>query len=310
MGLKLSWIKGYNSLPVMLAPSAFDAKPVLRDRGTVDTEDTHMPFFRESMRIGEEDRQQLLTLIAAGGQYIQPILTKLFDDAAELINGALVIPEVMIWELLQNGTIAIAAPNSMGINVNYNYNYDTSGDWTANNIIAASVPWGTASANPVGDILGVKRKAAGKGIILTRAVMSMATWSTLIMEPSFVQELDIKTALSDAELRQYLTAKTGLQYYVNEKMYKDYTNTEHAFVGDDRVIFMPSGTLGNTYYGTTPEEADLMSGNTDADIRIVNTGVAVGTKKESLPVNITTWAAEIVLPSFERMDSVYNLTTA
>ena len=63
MGLKLSWIRGVNNLPVMLAPSAFDTKPTLRDRGGVNTFETKMPFFRESMRIGEEDRQQMLQLL-------------------------------------------------------------------------------------------------------------------------------------------------------------------------------------------------------------------------------------------------------
>ena len=47
-------------LPIALQPSAFDAKPLLRDRGGVSLESTKMPFFREAMRMGEEDRQNLL----------------------------------------------------------------------------------------------------------------------------------------------------------------------------------------------------------------------------------------------------------
>ena len=65
MGLKLEWIKGYDNLPVALMPSAFDTKPTLRDRGGVSTESTKMPFFREAMRLGEEDRQQLLMFMEA-----------------------------------------------------------------------------------------------------------------------------------------------------------------------------------------------------------------------------------------------------
>ena len=65
MGLKLEWIKGYDNLPVALQPSAFDAKPLLRDRGGVSMESTRMPFFREAMRLGEEDRQQLLMFMEA-----------------------------------------------------------------------------------------------------------------------------------------------------------------------------------------------------------------------------------------------------
>ena len=51
-----------------------------------------------------------------------------------------------------------------------------------------------------------------------------------------------------------------------------------------------------------------MSGNTLADVRIVNTGVAVSTEKIALPVNIINWVSEIVLPSFENMDRVFNIT--
>ena len=53
-----------------------------------------------------------------------------------------------------------------------------------------------------------------------------------------------------------------------------------------------------------------MSGNKDAHVTLVNTGIALLTKKESVPVNIMTVVSEIVLPSFERMADVYNLVTA
>ena len=82
MGLKLDWIKGHENLPIILAPSAFDAKPVLRDRGGVAQESTKMPFFRESMRMGEEDRQQLLMFLEANNDaYARTIINRIYDDA-------------------------------------------------------------------------------------------------------------------------------------------------------------------------------------------------------------------------------------
>ena len=65
------------------------------------------------------------------------------------------------------------------------------------------------------------------------------------------------------------------------------------------------GNLGSTYYGTTPEESDLMSGATEAQVQIVNTGVAVTSVKEPHPVNVMTIVSEIVLPSFEAIDGVF-----
>ncbi|MGI5986160.1 MAG: major capsid protein, partial [Oscillospiraceae bacterium] len=60
-GLSLAWIKGRNNLPVALQPAAFDTKAPLRDRIGVKELSTEMPFFREAMRIGEKDRQDIET---------------------------------------------------------------------------------------------------------------------------------------------------------------------------------------------------------------------------------------------------------
>ena len=79
--------------------------------------------------------------------------------------------------------------------------------------------------------------------------------------------------------------------------------TSHKFVPDGYVSFIPEGALGKTAYGTTPEEADL-AGSGKADVAIVNTGVAITVETTVHPVNVNTYASEIVLPSFERMDEV------
>ena len=313
-GLKLDWIKGYDKLPVALMPSAFDTKPTLRSREGVDTVSTKMPFFREAMRIGEEDRQQLLTLLAAGNQYVESIVEKLFDDSAVLIDGAVVVPEIMRFELLQKGTITIAAPNESGIFVSYNYNYDPDGKWNASNVVTLTgdAQWNGADATKIhriADILAIKRRAAAKGVVLSRAILSPATWANMLADSEIASELEAYTALSDSELQSYLSRKTGITFTVYEKMYTAYDGTEKAFMEDNRIVFLPSQAVGSTYFGTTPEEADLMSGNTDADIRIVNTGISVLTKKESLPVNVITSVSEIVLPSFEKMNAVYVLNT-
>ena len=53
----------------------------------------------------------------------------------------------------------------------------------------------------------------------------------------------------------------------------------------------------------TPEEADLYgNANTDANVEIVDTGIAITQILDPHPVNLNTFASEIVLPSFEGMD--------
>lgn len=318
MGLKLEWIKGYDNLPVALQPSAFDAKPLLRDRGGVSTESTRMPFFREAMRLGEEDRQQLLMFMEANNNaYARQIITRIFDDTKALIDGAMIVPEIMRMGILTTGSFTISSASDSGQTVNYSYNYDPNGTWASKNklTLTGTDKWSDhANSNPIQDILDVKRDAAKRGINLTRAIIGYGTWLDIMqnakirlgMYPLAQQAANV--IVTDDQVKTYVESVIKMKIVVYDKMYKDTHQTDQYFYPTSGYCtLIPDGTLGKTWYGTTPEEADLMSGSTLADVRIVNTGVAVSTEKIALPVNIINWVSEIVLPSFENMDKVFNI---
>ena len=109
--------------------------------------------------------------------------------------------------------------------------------------------------------------------------------------------------LTDNEVKAVVEGTSGLRIAIYDKQYKDESGVAHAFVPDGYVALIPDGALGSTWYGTTPEEADLR-GSGEAEVSIVNTGVAITRIVDKHPVNINTFASEIVLPSFERMDEV------
>jgi len=102
-----------------------------------------------------------------------------------------------------------------------------------------------------------------------------------------------------------LQNKLNIAVAVYNKKYALQDGTTHQYFPDDYFTLIPDGNLGNTWFGTTPEEADLMAGATVAEVAIVNTGVAITTIKEPHPVNVETIVSEIVLPSFETMDTVF-----
>ena len=58
-----------------------------------------MPFFREAMRIGEKDRQEINKLLALLTP-LWAVLNRIFDDASNLIAGAEVQAERMRMQLL------------------------------------------------------------------------------------------------------------------------------------------------------------------------------------------------------------------
>lgn len=318
MGLKLEWIKGYDNLPVALMPSAFDTKPTLRDRGGVSTESTKMPFFREAMRLGEEDRQQLLMFMEANNNaYARQIITRIYDDTKQLIDGAMIIPEIMRMKLLTDGAFTIASPADSGVMVNYAYNYDPDSAWKDKNTtsLLTTAKWGDHdNSNPIQDILDVKRDAARRGITLTRAIIGYNTWLDLAQNAKIklginpVASTASNVILTDAQIKTYIESMTELKIQVYDKLYKSQDGTdEYFYPSGGQMTLLPNAPVGKTWYGTTPEEADLMSGNTLANVSIVNTGVAVSTEKVALPVNVINWVSEIVLPSFENMDRVFNI---
>lgn len=312
MGLKLEFLKGFRQLPVALMPSAFDAKPTLRGRIGVKDFSTKMPFFRESMKLNEEDRQQLLMFQEmANNEYAKQLMANIYEDRANLVSGALVQSERMRMSLLVDGTIDIEAPNKSGVVVQYKYNYDPEGEWVDSNTDTVATNWSDPDADIYGDIDRIKKDAQARGIILTRAICTTKTWSYICKNNAIKKDMNPvgyqNIIISDADVRRYLVEKLGVTFTIYDKMYKTEAGQDKQFYPDNYVTFLPTGTLGNTWYGTTPEEADLMGGNKDADVSIVNTGIAILSKKESLPVNLITSVSQIVLPSFERMGDVFVL---
>lgn len=318
-GLKLEWIKGADNLPVALQPSAFDAKPLLRDRGGVALESTKMPFFREAMRMGEEDRQNLMMFMEAnrGSAYANSIIQRIFNDTAELIDSSMVTPEIMRMALLTSGAFTIASANDSGQTVSYEYNYDPKGTWASKNktTLTSTDVWSDhENSDPLGDIIEVKRTASQRGITLTRMIVGWGTWQDILANKKIRLGMNPLAAaaanviVTDAQVKTFVESITGVKIAVYDKLYKGLDGNDAYFYPDrGAATLLPAGNLGNTWYGTTPEEADLMSGNTLADVRIVNTGVAVSTEKIALPVNVINWVSEIVLPSFESMDRVFNI---
>lgn len=304
LGLKLDWIKGANGLPVVLKPSAFDAGAVPRARIGFDKLSTQMPFFKESTYVDEELRQELNMVLETGNQaYIDAVVRRVFADETHLLEGARARREEMRMMALTTGAIAITANGQA-----YNYDYGMPADHKS----TVTTSWSTITSDPIEDMRTAMDKIEDDtGIRPTRGVCTRKTWGYLrknekIIKSIFVLSNGQVSALSDARLSQYLMDELGLELIVYGKRYKNDAGTATQFVPDDTVVLFPSGSLGTTWFGTTPEESDLMGGKV-ANVSITDVGVAVTTIEKADPVNVETKVTMICLPSFEAADSVYIL---
>lgn len=312
MGLDLKWIKGNKGLPVSLAPSAFDAVSTIRSREGIVINETEMAFFRESMLLKEKDRQDILRAADANDPYLIDTLNKVFDDADTLVQGAEVVPERMIMQLLTpaNGhpSISIAANGST-----YAYNYDADGSYATNNFTSLS---GTSAwtdhtnSDPIADVEAAQDAVeALTGERPTILIVNSVTMGH-IKKNDTVKGYIVANAnsgsvmITDARVKELFKTELGVTIVVYNKQFKNESGVAQKFFADGFATLVPNGQLGKTYYGTTPEEADLLS-KADVDVSIVNTGVAVTVSTSNDPVQTKTTVSEIVLPSYERMASTY-----
>ena len=320
-GLDLKWIKGHNGLPVSLAPSAFDAKSKFRDRVGISVNETQMAFFRESMLVKEADEQEIMRVQDANDPYAAQVLANIFNDTQTLIDGANVVPERMIMQLLAplGGNMGIAIKAN---GVDYTYNYDPDGSWKAAHyakIETEADKWSAAdTCDPVKNLeaaLDAQEEATGNrpSVLL----MSKATFNYIKNSKKVQAGVLARNTTSTVDYINYTTAR--VQAYIQEelnvtiviynKQFKDESGTAKKFYPDNIVMMLPQGSLGNTWYGTTPEERTLAQ-KAGASVSIVNTGVAVSVTITDDPVNTKTTASEIVLPSFERANECYALEVA
>lgn len=314
-GLDLKWIKGHNGLAVSLAPSAFDAKSTFRDRVGISINETQMPFFRESMLVKEADEQEIMRVQNSDDPYAVQVLDNIFNDTQTLIDGANVVPERMIMQLLAplNGSVGIAISAN---GVNYTYNYDKDGSWKAAHylkIATTNDKWNApTTCDPLRDIetaMDAQEEASGNRpeiLLMSKATFNLIKNSDKVRSGILAQNVTANVNYTSAKVKSFVEEELSVQIIVYNKQFKDESGTAKKFYPDNIVMMLPKGALGTTWYGTTPEERTL-SQKEGANVSIVNTGVAVAVTITEDPVNTKTTCSEIVLPSFERMDECYAL---
>ncbi len=304
LGLKLGWIKGANGVPVVLKSSAFDANSTIRQRIGFSKLEADMPFFKESKRVDEKLRQELNVILQTDNQaYIDVIANRIFDDQTDLLEGARARREQMRMMMLTTGAIAME-----GNGQSFEFDYDLPSDHKS----TVTTSWSdTEASTPLEDLRAALDKIEDDtGIRPTRGMISAKAWGYLRRNAGIVSAVYLNAggnvAVNDNRLSQLLLDELGLELIKNEKRYKDDKGKVIRYLDEDTVVLFPSGELGKTWFGTTPEESDLMNG-TNAMVSIVDTGVAVTTIKHTDPVTVETKVTMICLPSFEQADQVYIL---
>lgn len=317
MGIDLKWIKTHKGLGVALKPSNFDAIPTIRPRGQAQMTKEEMPLFRESMIIKEHDMIEISRLQDSNDPYLQPVLDSIYDDTNNLLDGADISAEWMRMQLLAPADGDMKISVGTADNTVYTYDYDSDESWQKGHFakMENDADWSKETAKPLTDIRKGIQTLANLGVT-ARAIIANSTTFDYLLENAQVKDAFVSIVersidfLDDSAMEEILRRKLRLERYVYDKMFTDYAGKEQKFFPDDYVTIIGEGSLGNTWYGTTPEELTAIGfmnvPQPPVDITVTDKGVAIAVQNEYKPsFTVTTTASQIVLPSFEGMDSIY-----
>ena len=313
-GLDLKWIKTSKGLPVSLAPSAFDTVSTIRSREGFKMTETEMAFFKESMLIKENDEQEIMRVQDSADPFAREVLDRIYDDAETLLEGAEVVPERMRMQLLSSETgspsISISADGAT-----YNYNYDPDGSYAANNFteLLGTSQWSdTVNSDPITDVMNAQDAVEGATgtrpsiLLVSKQTMNYLKQNVKVRDYTLSQNVTANIIMTDNRVKETFSTELGVTIIVYSKQYKDENGVVKKFYPDGMATLIPDGALGNTWFGMTPEERTLI-GRPEADVSIVDGGVAISVTVTEDPVQTKTTVSEICLPSFERMDETYTL---
>ncbi|HBF9359873.1 TPA: major capsid protein, partial [Clostridioides difficile] len=139
--------KGSKKKPVALRMSTFNSAAKVRAlKADVSIEKKEMPFFKEAIGIDENDRRQLIIYQTANNQnLVESLIKTVFENYANLVDGAGVQMTRMRAQLMQKGEIELITKDG-DVVVDY--------DIPANHkeVLTGSAMWSDPKADVVGDI--------------------------------------------------------------------------------------------------------------------------------------------------------------
>ena len=302
-GLDINLIKGKQGLPIALVSANWDTDVLYRDRIGFNALQAELPFFKEAYKVSEKLRQDI---IKYNEKYVAPLFNQVFDDVNDLLVGAEVTAERMRMQILGTGTISI---QENGVDKQYNYGFDST-----TQLVTESTLWSASGAHPfksfVARIKAYKTLTKKKAVV---AIFGYDAYQALINDADIISYFESLTtpllAPTEDEIHAYIERRSGVRVILNDTQYikaRDKTKTATYYYPTDRYTLLSTMDMGETVYGTTPEEADLLGGASNVlNGEVLSNGVAVTTWKEADPVCVSVKVSEVVAPSCPQIDKIY-----
>ncbi|AQR95559.1 major capsid protein [Clostridium saccharoperbutylacetonicum] len=314
LGTKLENAKGAKKKAVALRQSTFDVAAKMRSlNAKVEVKTTEIPFFKESVGIDETTRREVINAMNSNNENIvNAVLDQVYDGQANLIKGAAIIAKKMRAQVIQTGRIIYSSDPTDG-NVVVDYGVP------ANHkvILTGSDKWTDPTADIVGDVKKFQKIMTDDNCPKPNIMlMTEKTFDETFLVNTAIKD-DIRNSnvntlriVSQSDFLQFAKERMNLTViFLEDTTYYPYEGADPvAYYDDCKVTLMSGATLGETVYGTTPEEFDLTHGSSKLDTTVIEPGIAVTTNTKWDPVTVDTKVSVMPIVSFDRADEVFFAT--
>lgn len=308
LGTTLEFAKGAKKKAVALRMSQFDVAAKSRAlSASLDVEKKEIPFFKESLPLKESDRRDLINAANSNNEnLVKALAGQVFENYANLIEGANIVAKRMRCELIQKGQLNITTDDG-DIVVDYGVPVGHKSD-------NVSPKWNVASTDIVADIKKFQKAITDDGytkpdtLLMTEKTFADTIMANTAITAHLKSGANVKNLiLNEQDYINFLKDRMGLSviFLENSTFIPAEGKSAQRYYLDGYVTLMSGTTLGKTVYGTTPEEWDKLYGSSKLDTEIHDLAIAITTMVKEDPVSVDTKVSQLVIPSFERADEVY-----
>lgn len=306
-GDQYKFAKGTKGVAKLIKMGAYDSNVPLRRFGNAEMVQGELALFREGSEMTEKDMANLVMLGNVGGNdALKTEIRSWFNAQANLIDSLHQTAEHMRLRALANLELDFGS-NGAWYKAQYSDNPDSQkGEVT--------VAWSDfANSTPLTDIMAAKKLVGASSIV---GYVSQTTFGYLLQNASLKNAIFASMAtygiLTEQIVRQYIATNFGCTFIVFddlENQYTDYDGTVKQHFPDGIVTFAPVGPLGQTVWGTAPEENATLLGLDRGNVNtvIVDEGISVTTRFLVDSVKFETIVSAVVAPVFQSIDYVYVL---
>lgn len=292
--IKFDMITGANGLPVSASIHAFDTETELASREVLQKGAAELALIKRKIAIGERE------IIAINNPRMdseqKALVMGLFKDGDKMVESVQTRIEAMRMELLSSGKIAINE-NEVAITLDYKV--------PAGN--KKSFNWSDAStAKPLEDIKTLADAVEdASGTKPTRILTSSKVLNKILACESVKKAIfgvnfdkiatrkDLNSLLESMELPQVAVYNAKYKVQGSNGKY-----TTKRYFPENILSMFAENALGETIYGLTAEEIELLGSNKMEEAKMVG-NIFVGVEKEGDPVRRYTKAVATALPTLE-----------